>query len=61
MDFIDKHHIKFNHQYDFEKDKSTEHAIIELYFNFVTANEKQEKKFVCLDGFDHISHIDNKQ
>ena len=43
MDFINKHDITFKHQYGFEKSKSTEHAISDIYFNIVTANEKQEK------------------
>ena len=42
MDFINKH-ITFKHQYGFQKGKSTEHAILDLYFNIITANEKQEK------------------
>ena len=42
MDFINKHNI-FKHQYGFQKGKSTEPAILYLYFNIITANEKQEK------------------
>ena len=43
MDFISKLDITFKHQYGFQKGKSTEHAILDLYFNIITANEKQEK------------------
>ena len=43
MDFIIKHDITFKYQYGFQKGKSTEHAILDLYFNIITANEKQEK------------------
>ena len=43
MDFINKHDITFKHQYGFKKSKSTEHAISDIYFNIITANEKQEK------------------
>ena len=49
MDFINKHNI-FKHQYGFQKGKSTEHAILYLYFNIITANEKQEKgAYIFLD------------
>ena len=49
MDFINKHNI-FKHQYGFRKGKSTEHAILYLYFNIITANEKQEKgAYIFLD------------
>ena len=44
MDFINKHNI-FKHQYGFRK-----HAILYLYFNIITANEKQEKgAYIFLD------------
>ena len=41
MENIRKSNNKFQ---DFQKGKSTEHAIfLDLYFNIITANEKQEK------------------
>ena len=43
MDFINKHDSTFKHQYGFKKGKSTEHVIPDIYFNIITANEKQEK------------------
>ena len=41
MGFINKH-ITYKHQYGFQKSKSTEHALLGLYFNIIAANEKQE-------------------
>ena len=40
MDFINKHDITFKHQYGFQKGKSTEHVILDLYFNIIRTNEK---------------------
>ena len=60
MDFINKHDITFKHEYGFQKGKSTEHAILDLYFNIITANEKQGKSAcVFLDfakAFDTVNH-----
>ena len=60
IDFINKHDIIFKHQYGFLKGKSTEHAILDLYFNSFTANEKQ-KKIACIfqgiaNAFDTVNH-----
>ena len=59
MDFINKHDVIFKHQHGFQKGKSTEHAILDLYFN-ITANEKQEKSAcIFLDFakvFDTVNH-----
>ena len=46
MDFINKHDITFKHEYGFQKGKPTEHAILDLYFNIITANENKEKVLV---------------
>ena len=43
VDFTNKHDITFKHQYGFQKGKSTEHAILDLYFNIITANENKRK------------------
>ena len=60
MDFINKHDIIFKHQYGFQKGKLTEHAILDLYFDSITANEKQEKSAcIFLDlakAFDTVNH-----
>ena len=60
MDFINKHDITFKHEYGFQKGKSTEHAILDLYFNIIAANEKQGKSAcVFLDfakAFDTVNY-----
>ena len=44
IDFIDKHNILHKKQFEFQKGKSTEHAILDLNCNTVKAIEYQEKK-----------------
>ena len=60
MDFINKLDITFKHQYGLQKRKSTKHAILDLNFSFITANEKQEKSaFIFLEftkEFDTVNH-----
>ena len=50
----------FKHQYGFQKGKSTEHVILDVYFNIITANEKYEKNAcIFLDfakAFDTVNH-----
>ena len=58
MENIRKSNNKFQ---DFQKGKSTEHAIFpDLYFNIITANEKQEKSaYIFLDfakAFDTVNY-----
>ena len=47
-------------KYGFQKGKLTEHAILDLYFDSITANEKQEKSAcIFLDlakAFDTVNH-----
>ena len=37
MEFIDKHKILYKKQFSFQKGKSTQHAILDLYLNIVKA------------------------
>ena len=58
--FLEKYEILFNHQYGFQKGKSTEHAIIDLHLNIITAIERKEKACaIFLDfakAFDTVNH-----
>ena len=58
--FQEKYEILFNHQYGFQKGKSTEHAIIDLHSNIIMAIEKKEKACaIFLDfakAFDTVNH-----
>ena len=42
--FIDKHKILHKKQFDFQKGKSTQHAIVDLYSNIIKAIEVYEKQ-----------------
>ena len=61
MGFINKHDIIFKHQYGFQKGKLTEHAIFDLYFNIITANEKQEKSASIFRDFAKAFDIANHE
>ena len=58
--FISKFKIIFEHQFGFQKNNSTEHAIIDLYHKIVNAIEKHEKPCcIFLDfakAFDTVNH-----
>ena len=61
MDFINKNDITFKHQHGFQKGKSTEHAILDLYFNIITANENQEKSACIFLDFAKAFDIVNRE
>ena len=58
--FLDKYDLLYEHQYGFQKRKSTEHAILDLNFNIIKTIEKEEKAFtIFLDfakAFDTVNH-----
>ena len=60
MDFFNKHEIIYKHQFGFQKGKSTEHAVLDLLFNIVSALETKDKACsVFLDfakAFDTVNH-----
>ena len=43
INYLGKYELLFKHQYGFQKGKSTEYAILDLYKNIVEAIEKKEK------------------
>ena len=58
--FVIKHEIIYKNQFGFQKGKSTEHAILDLYTNLLQAIEKQHKiSCIFLDfakAFDTVNH-----
>ena len=42
-DYLNKYKILYDHQFGFQKGKSTEHAALDLYTNIIKAIEKHEK------------------
>ena len=60
ISFIDKYKILFNRQYGFQKDKSTEYALIDIIENIMTSLDKKESPCcVFLDfakAFDTVNH-----
>ena len=58
--FVIKHEIISKNQFGFQKGKSTEHAILDLYTNLLQAIEKQHKtSCIFLDfakAFDTVNH-----
>ena len=43
MDFFNKHEITYKHQFGFQRGKSTEHAVLDLFYNIVSALETKDK------------------
>ena len=43
IDFINKNELLFQHQFGFQKGKSTEHGIVDLYSNIIKGTENCEK------------------
>ena len=60
MGYLEKYDMSFKHQFEFQKGKSTEHAILDLYSNIIQVIEKQEKaSTIFLDfakAFDTVNH-----
>ena len=48
IDFINKNELLFQHQFGFQKGKSTEHAILDLYSNIIKGTEKLRVYFLIL-------------
>ena len=44
IEFIDKHKILHKKQFNFQKGRSTQHAIVDLYLNIIKAIEVYEKQ-----------------
>ena len=43
IDFINKNELLFQNQFGFQKGKSTEHGIVDLYSNIIKGTENCEK------------------
>ena len=60
IDFINKNELLFQHQFGFQKGKSTEYAILYLYYNIIKGIGAQEKTTsIFLDFakvFDTVNH-----
>ena len=60
MGYLEKYDMLFKHQFGFQKRKSTEHVILDLYSNITQVIEKQEKVYIIfLDfakAFDTVNH-----
>ena len=60
MYLFTKNKIIYKHQYDFQKGKSTEHAILDIYASILKALEKKEKTcFIFLEfakTFNTVNH-----
>ena len=60
MGYLEKNDMLFKHQLRFQKVKSTEHAILDLYSNIIQVIEKKEKAYtIFLDfakAFDTVNH-----
>ena len=61
IEFIDKHKILHKKQSDFQKGKSTKHAIVDLYLNIIKVIEVYEKTISCIfldlpKAFDTVNH-----
>ena len=60
ISFVDKYQILFNRQYGFQKEKSTEYALIDIVDNIMNSLEKKESPCcVFLDfakAFDTVNH-----
>ena len=60
IEFIDKHKILYKKQFGFQKGKSAQHVILDLYSNIIKAIEAHEKtSCIFLDfakAFDTINH-----
>ena len=46
INYLGKYELLFKHQYDFQRGKSTEHAILDLYKNILEAIE-EKKESMC--------------
>ena len=59
-DYLNKYNILYDHQFGFQKGKSTEHVALDLYANIIKAIEKHEKTCaIFLDfakAFDTVNH-----
>ena len=58
-DYLSKYNILYDHQFGFQKGKSTEHAALGLYANIIKAIEKHEKRAIFWDtakAFHTVNH-----
>ena len=51
-DFLNKYKVLHDHQFGFQKGKSTEHAALDLHTNIIKAIEKHEKTCAIFVDFD---------
>ena len=59
VEFIDKHKILYKKQIGFQKGKSTQHAILDLYSNIIKAIEGHEKTTCIFLDFAKVFDIVN--
>ena len=45
MNFLEEFSILFKHRYDFQKGKSTEHALVDIHSGIMKSVERKEKRF----------------
>ena len=61
MSIFKKNKTIYNSQFGFQQDKSTEHAILDLYANVIQSIVKQEKSScISLDFAKAFDTVDNK-
>ena len=51
INYLGKYELLFKHQYGFQKGKSTEYAILDLYKNIVEAIEKKRESMCYFPQF----------
>ena len=51
MDYIIKYKLLYEHQFDFQKGKSTEHAILDIHWNLIKVIENHEKSNIIFSDF----------
>ena len=59
IDFINKNELLFQHQFGFQKGKSTKHAILDLYYNIKGIENQEKTPCIFLDfaeAFDTVNH-----
>ena len=62
MNFLEKQRITYRHEFGFQKEKSTEYAILDIYASIINAIETNDKtcciflEFAKAKAFDSVNH-----
>ena len=56
-DYLNKYNIFYDHQFGFQKEKLTDHAVLDLHANIIKAIENHEK--TCASFLDFAKVFDN--